>query len=205
MASTPDDIQRAHDALLHDKSYQFTLSTFKPPKDPDWLVAFFKWLEHAWPFIKWTLLGVAALIVVAIAVQLVRTYLPRWRARNARAPQGPGLPAWQPTAAQARQLLDESDAYAARGLYGEAVHLILLRSIEDIRAQRPRLVRPTLTSREIARLDALPERGRSVFSGIAQVVERALFAGRDIGKEEFESCRAAYSSYAFANALGDGR
>jgi hypothetical protein len=200
--SDPDSFQRVHDALVHDKGYQFTLSGMQRPKDPDWLIALFKFLEGAWPAIKWILLIAAAAIVLAIVVHLMRIYWPRlWtaRARPAPAEQTP----WRPTEAQARELLDESDAFAARGLYGEAVHLILLRSIEDLRTQRPRLVRPTLTSREIARLDALPEQARAVFAGIARVVERALFAGSEIGRIEFESCREAYRSYAFSTALGN--
>jgi hypothetical protein len=202
MARSPDNFERVHNALVHDKTYQFSLSGLQRPKTPDWLIALSKFLEWAWPVIKWTLIASAAAIALAIAIHLVRIYWPRLRSRSpGPAPQVPQP--WRPSEAQARQLLEESDSFAARGLYGEAVHLILLRSIEDLRAQRPRLMRPTLTSREIARLDVLPEQARTVFTGIARVVERARFAGRDVGRAEFDNCRDAYRSYAFATALGD--
>ena len=62
------------------------------------------------------------------------------------------------------------------GRYSEAAHLLLFRSIEDIDARRPDLVRPALTSRDIAALPRSPARPRRAFARIAMMVERSLFA-----------------------------
>ncbi len=200
MTTREQSFQRAHDAVVHNPAYQFSLPTFQRPKDPEWLLALLKFLGDNWFVIKWILWITAGVVVLTIVGLLVRRYGPLLLRFRRGGPDGPAEPEWRPTQAQARRLLEESDAFAARGLYAEAVHLILLRSIEDIREKRPRLVRPTLTSREIARLDALPETARRVFSGIAGVVERALFAGREVGPADFARCREDYKTFAL---LGD--
>ena len=89
---------------------------------------------------------------------------------------------------------------AAEGLYGEAARLILHRSIEDIQAHRPALVRPALTSRDIAGLAALPGGPRAAFARIAMLVERSLFARRALAADDWRDCRAAYEEFAFAES-----
>jgi len=77
--------------------------------------------------------------------------------------------------------------------------LLLFRSIEDIDSRRPDLVRPALTSRDIAALPAIPERPRGAFARIAMLVERSLFARRPLGEPDWRDCRAAYEEFAFAD------
>ncbi len=103
---------------------------------------------------------------------------------------------WTPGAAPARAWLKEADALAAQGLYAEAVHHLLLRSVEDLGRRRPQMVRPALTSRDLARAEAIPPAPRRLFSEIAAVVERSLFGGRPVGGAEWTQCRAAYADFA---------
>ena len=117
-----------------------------------------------------------------------------WQRKPAEAPDE----SWRPEEAPARQLLSEADALAARGLFSEAAHLLLFRSIEDIDQRRPELVRPALTSRDIAALPAIPDRPRGAFARIAAMVERSLFARRPLGADDWHDCRAAYEDFAFA-------
>ena len=81
-----------------------------------------------------------------------------------------------------RRWLEEADALAAQGKYAEAIHHLLFRSIEDISSRRPNLVRPALTSREIAASEAIPSRAGELFASIARLVERSLFGGRAVGR-----------------------
>ncbi len=106
--------------------------------------------------------------------------------------------AWQPLPQTAKLLLDDADRLAMAGRYGDAAHLLLLRGIEDIAERNPRLLRPALTSREIAALKQLPQLPRGAFQSIAQIVEQALFAERALGQEDFRRCRAEYERLAFA-------
>ena len=121
--------------------------------------------------------------------------------RRRRAVKPKAAPAdWRPEAWKAKALLEDADRLAAEGAYDQAVHLILYRSIDDIEGRRPRLVRPALTSRDIASLEAVPGQAREAFTRIAQVVEASFFGGRKVGKDEFTACRSAYEAFAFPEA-----
>lgn len=110
------------------------------------------------------------------------------------------FPDWRPDTKEARDLLAAADKLAAQGNFNEAVHLILLRSIEHIDRFRPLAVRPALTAREIGSMSALPDPARPTFVRIAGAVERTLFAGMNIDQSEFSACRQAYADF----ALPDG-
>ncbi len=103
---------------------------------------------------------------------------------------------WHPAAAPARAWLQEADALAARGLFAEAAHHLLLRSVDDLASRRPHLVRPALTSRDLSRAQGVPPAPRQLFAQIAAVVERSLFGGRPVGAEDWTACRAAYANFA---------
>jgi hypothetical protein len=59
-------------------------------------------------------------------------------------------------------------------------------------------VRPALTSRDIARLDAMPGEARTAFGRIAEAVERSFFGGRAVDADVFGRCRADYQAFAFS-------
>jgi len=191
---------QAHAALLKHSDIQFAFPEFKVPPVPEWMKWLGKLIESNGSGIKWFLWIFAAAIVIWIVVALVRQYghLLRWRKKDEARKAWPAEQDWRPTVAQARQLLSEADALAGQGRYAEAVHLLLLRSIEDIELHRPRLLRRAQTSREIAILNELPEAARSAFRGIARAVERSRFAGETIDAAEFARCRKDYESFAFA-------
>jgi hypothetical protein len=191
---------QAHGDMLHHADIQFSFPVYKAPEVPQWV----KWLEKTlgndWPAIKWGLWIVAGVIVLWILYSLARQYghLLRWNRKAEARREWPAEQPWRPTEAQARQLLAEADALAAQGRYGEAVHLLLLRSIEEIEARRPRLLRRALTSREIGGLSGLPEAARPTFRGIARAVEQSRFAGEAIDAATFARCREDYEAFAFA-------
>lgn len=197
-----DAFARAHAALRSAKDLQFEPSVApKAPDVPGWLLAIGKLLGAAAPFLTYVFWGGlilgAAIILYFVCRELIATRWPSFKANK-----GPvlGDEVWRPSAAKARTLLEDADRLAAAGRFAEAVHLILFRSIEDIETKRPDLIRPALTSRDIAQLDGVPERVRRTFSEIARVVERSFFGGRSVGAEEFSACRKAYEGFAFTEA-----
>jgi len=95
-------------------------------------------------------------------------------------------------------LLEDADRLAAQGLFAEATHLLLKRSVNHIAEARPDWLGPSITSREIAALPMLPERARSAFGAIATRVERSLFALRDLDRDDWTAARAAYADFALA-------
>lgn len=204
--TTPQDsaaLAKAHAALLRHSDFQFSLPSFQEPKVPEWLRALQAFLSKHWTAVEWTFWIVAGAIVLGVAVVLIRQYWPLLRDRQWKRPQAEParqMAEWRPTTVQARRLLEEADALAAQGQYAEAVHVLLLRSIQDIEERRPQSLRRAFTSREIERLQALPDAARAAFSGISRVVERTLFAHHAIGAAEFARCRKEYEDFAFPGA-----
>lgn len=205
----------AHEALKADSSIQFTLEPEPPPPQPpqwlrdllEWVSGFFgpvgrffRWIGSFMPdapyarILLWTVLAAAALGLGVMIYRRIREGEWRWRRRR---PVGVPVEAeeesWAPEAAPARAWLREADALAAQGRYAEAVHHLLFRSIEDIERRRPRLVRPALTSRELAAAEALPPPARSLFARIAGLVEHSLFGGRPVEAADWTAARTAYA------------
>lgn len=180
----------AHRQLLADRTIQFELPAVQAPDVPD--------MSGAIPFIQilfWiAVAGFALFVLYLIAKRLSGA---DW-SRKSKAGEGAADESWRPEAGEARELLGDADALAARGLYSEAAHLLLFRSIEDIDDKRPDLVRPSLTSRDIAALEEIPGRPRSAFARIAMLVERSLFAERPLAAGDWTDCRSAYEEFAFA-------
>jgi len=215
-AGAADGLAAAHEALKADPSIQFSLQPAPPPPQaPQWLRDFFQWLGDVlepvgrffqWissfmpdaPYARillWTVLAAAAVGFAILVYRRIRDG--EWRLPRRRQAVGVAVEAedesWAPEAAPARSWLREADALAAQGLYAEAVHHLLFRSIEDIGRRRPRLVRPALTSRELAAAEALPPPARSLFSSIAGLVEHSLFGGRPVAAADWTAARAAYA------------
>ncbi len=199
-AGDPQRFAEAHRELLSDRAIQFDLKPFEPPPVPGWLRWLAETLDGAAPLFK--LLFWCA---VAVGVAMLLYRLARWidgsdllrRKSPAGEPAGGG-DAWRVEEAPARALLQEADALAAAGRFAEAAHLLLFRSIEVIDRRTPNFVRPALTSRDIARAPALPTAAAAAFRQIVMLVERSLFGGAPVSESDWQGCRSAYETFAFA-------
>jgi len=199
----PGSASRAHAVLLRHGEVQFDFKTFKPPPPPPWL----EWIaEHVLRPLVWLLaqplVGYALWAVLIVAIGLGLFFVVRWIVRRAWAARSgevaTSIPAqgWSLSPARAQLLLADADALAAQGRFDEAIHHLLLRSVGDISEHRPELLKPALTSREISALPGLPEAARQAFGEIARMVERALFAGRSVGANDYAACRNEYERIA---------
>jgi hypothetical protein len=197
--SIPASVAHAHGELLSHRELQFDFPQYKPPEQPQWMFDLGKFLNQFAPVLKFVGWIILAAALIAIVYLIVRAAIDNgwFRSSGRRETKSAAEPDWRPAASAARDLLRDADALAAQGRYGEAVHLLLLRSIEHIDMRRPDVVRRALTSREIAELEQLPSAARTTFSFIARVVERALFAEREVSAQEFAQCRQAYERFAF--------
>ncbi|QZP08209.1 hypothetical protein [Caenibius sp. WL] len=162
----------------------------------DWLGPVGRWLAMNWPVLKWVLIGIAVLCLALVAWHLLKPLLD-WRPRGRNE-----APEWTPDHDEALALLEDADALAAAGRFDEATHLLLIRSVGQIRAARPDWLEPSSTAREIAALPSLPERARAAFGTIAERVERSLFALRKLEAEDWHAARAAYADFALARIDG---
>lgn len=198
-AASGGSFDSAHQTLATDKTLQFEMKGVEPPPPPPgWLEPLFELLQAMGPLFRiifW--LGLAAIVLSIlwfIGRELIRIRLP------ARTDKLNITDAWRPAPAAALALLSDADALAAEGRFAEAVHLLLLRSINDIDGRLPNTVRPALTARDIAGLSRLPAAARPAFDRIARVVESSLFGGRPVDRATFADCRAAYEAFAFPQA-----
>jgi len=202
-------IRAAQQRMMADRGLQHELPLPQAPdpqRPPDWewarwVVDLFNFLGPILKLVFWAGLG---LLVLGLLFFLGREIL---RSRfGIGKPKAPSLkdkqPEWRPDAQAARTLLADADRLAAEGQFAEAAHLLLLRSIEDLDSRRPRTVRPALTSRDIASLEALPEAARPAFGLIARIVERSLFGGAPVGADDYAGCRRAYEDFALPSGWG---
>lgn len=176
-----------------------------PPQDiPEWLKALGRFLEGifapigrmlgmSWPIFQYVLIAIGGGLVLFLLWRMaLEPLIDRWRNRSDPAEEIH----WTPDRAEALALLSDADRLAAEGRFGEAAHLLLRRSVHQIRDARPDWLNAASTAREIAVLPALPEAGRRAFGVIAERVERALFALRDLDAGDWNAARTAYAQFA---------
>lgn len=192
--STAQTVAEAHARLRAHGEIQFDLPLPAAPKPPTHWSGGLPALD----FLFWPLVVVGGALILFL---IGRTLYLRFRKRPATEDGVEReVEQWRPEERTARALLAEADAMAQAGRYDEAAHLLLHRSLEDIAARRPRLLRPALTSREIALVSALPDAVRGAFAAMAAPVERSLFGGRTLTRDAWEAARAAYGDFALPGA-----
>jgi len=86
-------------------------------------------------------------------------------------------------------VLAEADRLARQGAFGEALHLILLHCLNELRQRLGMGVPTSLTSREILRLAPLPDARRGALSTIVSAVEISHFGGRPVDEATYRLCR----------------
>lgn len=209
----PESIERLVEEHAGNDRIQTERPQFQPePPEPrrqsenDFLKAigeFFAWLfsNFGWLFRILLIGAVVAVIGYILWYMFGGMTLPGFRRKEKAV--GPDISiqdAERPDAGQAMALLEQADALAAEGRYAEAVHLLLFRSIEDLRTRRSGGVPQSLTAREIQSLDDLTQRTRQALSPIIRLVERSFFGDRPVDADGWKSARASYQDFAFGGA-----
>jgi len=153
------------------------------------------------PILPYLLYALAAAVIVLLLSPVVRLFLTSRFERLFARDTLKADEAWRPSKAAVAALLGDIDALAAQGLYDEAVHLLLVRSVADINAFRPDMVRPHYSARDILSHPLLPEAARPAFRAIVEWVETSYFAGISVGKAGFDACRQAYVAFVAAEGI----
>jgi hypothetical protein len=97
----------------------------------------------------------------------------------------------------------EADDLARSGSFSEAIHALLLRSVNEMKNRVNSPIAASLTSREILRhVDLSPEE-RSVFATIVDSVEVSYFGTHQPGGDEYAVCRRSFD--ALTDLLKRGR
>lgn len=195
------EFERAFRTLKSQDQLQFELGEAPPPPKLDWLEKFlepiFKFLGNLLPLFTilfWAFTGLGIILLLYIIGKSLWDFRLHRLNRDKKNAEASSL--YRPSEIRARVLLAAVDALAAKGLFAEAVHQLLFRSIQDIASARPNVIRRSYTSREIAGLSALTPETRIAFSLIAAEVERSHFGGRTLNEKTFLRCRKAYAQFA---------
>jgi Domain of unknown function (DUF4129) len=98
----------------------------------------------------------------------------------------------EPGGGQAPALFDaplqDAQALAREGRYAEAIHVLLLRTFEQLLRGRGVPVAPGWTSREVLERASYPGPAREALAGLVGAVETCTFAGRPASEEDYLIC-----------------
>jgi hypothetical protein len=149
-----------------------------------------QWQWHRLHVPHWVYYAAVAAFAIVI-LYILRDMMPGWRARGddgwAEAGAG-GVGA--PLSPEAS--LADADALAGQGRFVDAMHLLLLRSLAEIRRRLKLEFSDSLTSREIMRRARLPDDGAAALRGIVTRVELSYFGDHPAARPDYEACRARY-------------
>lgn len=141
------------------------------------------WLDLVVRALFWTAVAVGALLVV--------TWLWRQLASRTRDVAAPAEPA-HPTELASRPML-AAEALAAERRYGEAIHALLLLTLEAL--SRGARLPPSLTSREVLARVPMPIPARDALGGLVAAVEVSWFGGAEPGDGEYRSCLGRFHAF----------
>lgn len=192
-AGTPAarDLAKAMADVTRELDLQTSLPTDKPPPAPTPPSDFH--LHIPGTLAEWILWGALG-IGVLFALYALRDVIPGLRKRRARlkVPLGAVLPQTIEAVERMEETGDEADALARRGLLAEAMHMLLLRSLIELRQRLGITLADSLTSREILQRLTLPDIGRQALGDLIQRVEFVHFGKRAAGPDDYGACRASY-------------
>ncbi len=147
--------------------------------------------------------GAVAVVLIILALQVYRNVEGRSRSRRFGR-QEPDIQASGQTGALAR--LDEAqlqaDDLARQGLYSQAMHVLLLQTLNEMRRRLNVSFATSLTSREILFRLGLNPQGHAALADINGRVEFTHFGQYRAGSDDYLACRRSFE--VLTGALGAG-
>jgi hypothetical protein len=188
----PDPVREAAEHSIKRLDLQVSM-----PHTPTKLDDLSGWHFHlpAW------LIYVAGTIGALVIGYIVLDMIPGWRARDDDGWGTTGT-GFLGSADPAEITLAQADELAARGFFVEAMHLLLLHSLAEIRRRLRLEFADSLTSREILRRARLPEEVTGALRSIVTRVELSYFGGYPAAQPDYESCRAGFEALSSVLARG---
>jgi len=176
------DLQRSYPPALDTRS----LESAEAAMDP--LVALLRWLGLGGATAQLVrLLGVGAAVLAVLlgAVWLARRVAERGDLEaTAERAAGPTL--------DAGPLLD-AETLAAQGRFGEAIHLLLLRTFEVLARRMGSRLAPGMTAREALTRLSLPAPAQPALADLVDAVETTTFAGRSASEDDYRRCAQRFT------------
>lgn len=107
-----------------------------------------------------------------------------------------------PDRAVVERPLGDADELARQGRFGEAIHVLLLRTLQELARRLPERLPSSLTSREIVSRVRMPDEARNALSVLVGAVEVSHFGAATPGSAEFQQCRHHFQTFAEAYLRG---
>ncbi len=187
--STREAVDKAVERVYHARDYQTEMpqeeraQAFEPLVIPDIVKEIIR-------IVFVTLLVVGGLLLLFFLVNALPTLRERLKRRAAGQNQIGAAPIASDADRERLEIaLSEADRLARHGAYGEALHLLLLYCLNEMRRRFDLGLPPSLTSREILGLSVLPEIRRTGLSVIVSAVEISHFGGRPADETTYRLCR----------------
>jgi Domain of unknown function (DUF4129) len=193
-AQTPADIARATNDLARSLDLQIEFPSDKPE-------------ETEWPGdlnidIVRVLLWIAVIAGVGVLAYFAYDVLPTFglagRTRWDDHADGAGIS--ESGVNEATRLA--ADELAAQGRFVEAMHVLLLQGLDEMRVRLDLRFADSLTSREIVSRSNAPADAKAALREIIQRVERAYFGDYPADRTGYDACRRSF--LALGSALGAG-
>ena len=94
--------------------------------------------------------------------------------------------------------LRDAQALAGEGRFAEAIHVLLLRTFEQLLRGQGISVAPGWTSREVVERASYPGQAREALAGLVSAVETYTFAGQPASEDDYRLCADRYRQLAAA-------
>jgi hypothetical protein len=184
-AQTPSEVQR----MAQDAIRRLDLQTEIPdaPKPTQFSLSLR-------PELLWFIVAVAVLLLL----YSFRDLIPLLRSRGGELTEEEVISA-DAMRREPQVALAAADEFAREGRYREAMHILLLRSLAELRATLDEPFADSLTSREILRSARLPKAAREPLREVVGRVEWTYFGERPAEREDYEACRTSF--FAIERAL----
>jgi hypothetical protein len=101
--------------------------------------------------------------------------------------------------------LGDADELARRGEFAEAIHTLLLRTLQELVRSAAVRVTPSMTSREILTRVPLLADAREAFAGLITAVEITHFGDEPANAVDYQRCREQFHVFATALRAGASR
>jgi uncharacterized protein DUF4129 len=151
-------------------------------------------MQGLFTFLLWAVVIVTGgLIVIWLASELLR-----YGGSDAQLAAEPSGEPGGVDLAVIQRPLGDAEVLAARGDYREAIHALLLRTLQELVRSSAVRVPPALTSREILGRVPLADDPREALAGLITAVEITHFGGDAATQDDYVRCRAQFQRFARA-------
>jgi hypothetical protein len=188
-AQTPQEIQKLAEQAIHRLDLQTEL-----PHEPE--------PPHFSIKLPSEVLWVVIVLAIGMLAYAFRDMFPIWWRRQGGAWTSDEIVTGDVQAQPPDAVVGAADDLAAQGRFVEAMHVLLLQGLADIRARLDEKFADSFTSREILRSTKLSEAGRSSLRDIINRVEWTYFGEHPAGNTDYVACRTSFN--ALARALHGG-